>query len=307
MEKQLTLNKVAIIGGSGLIGRALAYRLINDGFLPIIITRNTGRVNPEFKARQWDGKSAGELANILTGCKAVVNLAGENISSGLWTPSRKKRLLNSRYDITKIIVSALALMHHKPEVLLQGSAVGYYGSSVSDADEQTPSGHGFLAELTALWESAAYNAERLGVRTVYLRTGIVLAQGGGALPKMLTPFKLFLGGNMGTGKRVIPWIHIADEVNAIVFLMKNAEAKGAFNLVVPEKTTQQHFNHLIAKRLHRPLWLPIPAFLFWLLPGKMGHEIFLADQHVKPTALRQLGYKFTYESAESALENLIAD
>jgi len=306
MKPNTSHPKVAILGGTGLIGRSLANRLVQENYLPIIVTRNIQHVSPQFEARHWDGKSAGELANIINGCVAVVNLAGENISSGIWTPARKQKLLSSRYDTTTNLVSALALLHHKPEVLLQGSAVGFYGTHANDADEQTSSGKGFLAELTVLWESAAYNAERLGIRTVYLRTGIVLAQAGGAFPKMLIPFKLFLGGNMGSGKRVIPWIHLDDEVNAIIFLLKSDNAKGAFNLVAPEKTTQQQLNQLLAKQLHRPKWLPIPSFLFRLLPGGMGQEIFLADEHIKPTALRQLGYKFKYEKVDNALKDLIS-
>jgi TIGR01777 family protein len=306
MKRNNSIRKIAIIGGTGLIGKALAYKLMEENYWPIIITRNIQKVSPEFEARQWNGKSAEELANIINGCYAVVNLGGESIASGLWTPSRKRRLLTSRYNTTKNLVLALALLHHKPEILLQGSAIGIYGAKTWDADEQTATGKGFLANLATLWESAAQKAETLGVRTVYLRTGLVLSNNGGAFPKILTPFKYFLGGNMGSDKRVIPWIHIDDEVHATVFLLNNANAKGAFNLVAPEKTSQQQFNGLVAKKLHRPFWLHIPAFVFLLLPGQMGKEIFLANQHIKPTALQQLGFKFNFNTASDAIENLIS-
>ncbi len=303
------MKKVAIIGGTGLIGRRLAEQLLVEGFSPVIVTRRKSiqvlGISGAVRHIRWDGSSAGELAAAINGFYGVVNLAGEGIADKLWSPGRKKKLLESRYDITKNLMSALALLHHKPEVLLQGSAVGYYGPKVTDADEQASAGKGFLAELTMLWESAAFNAERLGIRTVYLRTGIVLSQHGGALPKMLMPFKLFVGGNIGSGKRIVPWIHLTDEVNAIVFLLKNPEAKGAFNLVSPERTSQHEMNKVIAKRLHRPLWLPIPAIMLRLLPGHMGTEVFLSDQHIKPTALRQLGYKFTFEKISDALEDLL--
>lgn len=303
------MKKVAIIGGTGLIGRSLAEQLLAEGFSPVIVTRRKSiqglGVSEAVRHIQWDGRSAGELAVAINGFYGVVNLAGEGIADKFWSPGRKKKLLESRYDITKNLISALALLHHKPEVLLQGSAVGYYGPQVKDADEQTAAGKGFLAELTMLWESAAFNAERLGIRTVYLRTGIVLTQHGGALPKMLMPFKLFVGGNIGSGRRIVPWIHLKDEVNAIVFLLMNPEAKGAFNLVSPEKTSQQEMNKVIAKRLHRPLWLPIPAIILLLLPGRMGKEVFLSNQHVKPTALRQLGFKFAFEKVSDTMDDLL--
>ena len=303
------MKKVAIIGGTGLIGRELTVQLLADGFSPTIVTRRKTTQGLGFpdgvELLVWDGQSPGELAVALQGFYGVVNLAGEGIADKLWSPNRKKRLLESRYDITKNMVSALSLMHPKPNVLVQGSAVGYYGPVVTEAHEGSPNGKGFLAALTLLWESAANHTETLDIRTVYIRTGIVLSNKGGAFPKLILPFKLFSGGNIGSASRMIPWIHMEDEVRAISFLLKNIEVLGAVNLVAPQPCSQMEFNKEIATHLRKPFWLHIPALLLRLLPGGMGKEIFLSDQNIHPTVLRDTGFEFRYHTIEKAMDNLL--
>jgi len=303
------MKKVAIVGGTGLIGRELTVQLLADGFSPTIVTRKKSLQGQGFpddvQSFRWDGQSPGELAAALHGYYGVVNLAGEGIADKLWSPGRKMRLLESRYDITKNLVSALALMPKKPSVLIQGSAVGYYGPRVANAHEGSPNGKGFLAELTLLWEGAASGSETLNIRTVYIRTGIVLSKKGGALPKLILPFKLFAGGNIGSPNRTIPWIHVEDEVRAISFLLDATTVKGAVNLVAPQPCSQEEFNRKIATRLRKPSWLHIPAPLLRVLPGGMGKEIFLTDQTIYPTVLLEAGYAFSYHTIGKALDNLL--
>lgn len=302
------MKKVAIIGGTGLIGRHLANQLAADGFIPVIVSRRKSihelGFPPIVKHIQWDGISSGELAAELSGFYGVINLAGEGIGDKLWNPNRKKHLLESRYGITKNLVSALALMHKKPKVLIQGSAVGYYGPKAVEAHEGSPNGKGFLAELSFLWESAAYNSETLNIRTVYIRTGVVLSNKGGAFPKLILPFKWFVGGNVGSPSRMIPWIHIDDEVRAISFLLNSSSIHGAVNLVAPQPCTQRELNTAIANNLKRPYWMRIPAFLFRILPGDMGKELLLSDQSIYPTVLRDAGFRFRFETIGKAVDNL---
>jgi len=303
------MKKVAIIGGTGLIGKPLANQLAADGFTPVIVSRRKSIQDlgfaPNVKHIQWDGISSGELATALNGFYGVINLAGEGIGDKLWNPNRKRRLLESRYGITKNLVSALALMHKKPKVLIQGSAVGYYGPKVVEAHEGSPNGKGFLAELSFLWESAAYNSETLNIRTVYIRTGIVLSNIGGAFPKLALPFKWFVGGNVGSPSRMIPWIHIDDEVQAISFLLSSSSIHGAVNLVAPLPCTQRELNTAIAHNLKRPYWMRISTILFRVLPGDMGKELLLFDQSIYPTVLRDAGYRFRFETISKAVENLM--
>lgn len=303
------MKNIAIIGGTGFIGKELVPVLLAEGFTPVIVSRRKyipdDHSGNSVKHIQWDGISPGELASHLNGFYGVINLAGEGITNKLWSPARKKRLLESRYDITTNLTTAFTLMHTKPTVLIQGSAVGYYGPQINKAQEGSPNGKGFLAELTLLWEGAANKAETLNIRTVYLRTGIVLSKKGGAFPKLIQPFKLFFGGNIGSANRMIPWIHIEDEVRAICFLLKNSTIRGAVNLVAPEPCRQEEFNREIATRLHRPFWLHIPALLVKLLPGGMGKEIFLTDQTISPAVLGAAGFEFRFKTIKSAMNNLL--
>ncbi|MEJ2085798.1 MAG: TIGR01777 family oxidoreductase [Acidobacteriota bacterium] len=299
--------KVIIPGGSGLIGRALAEELSEAGCPVEILSRNPERLSGLPKgtvAREWDSRSPEALAGLISGSSAVVNLVGENIGASRWTEERKALLRRSRVETTKAVVEAFRMSEQRPEVLLQASAVGYYGSDrVDEVIEEAPPGADFLGRLCQEWESASQEIEVLGVRRVLLRTGLVLSRQGGALPRMALPFRLFVGGPIGSGDQCVPWIHIADEVGAIRFLIENKDATGAFNLTAPEIVTNREFSSVLAKTLHRPNLLPAPAPALKLLLGEMS-TLALDGQCAVPKRLTELGYEFDFSDLQEALHDI---
>lgn len=306
---------VLMSGGSGLIGRALTRSLTADGHRVTILSRSPGnaiRLPEGARAIHWDGRTVGEWAAALDETDVVVNLAGESIAgSGLhnirWTPGRKKRIVESRTHTGHVLVDAIKAASRKPDVFVQASAVGYYGTETGDADvtEDFGPGDDFLARVCVEWEKTTVAVEKLGVRRVVLRTGVVLSTRGGALLPQMLPFKLFAGGPIGSGDQWYPWIHLADEVGAIRFLMANEEAKGAFNLSAPKVVTNADFGKALARALHRPYYLPVPAFALKLLFGEAG-TMLLEGQKAVPTHLEDLGYAFQFSDVQPALDDLLA-
>jgi hypothetical protein len=308
-ESSIDYMKVLIFGGTGFIGKHLVPSLIKEGYEIILFTRNPDSVSKSFdtiRAIEWDGKSVGKIAKHFNGNYAIINLAGESIGSKLWTKKQKNIILNSRLTVTKAIVNAIQLSSEKPAVLLQGSAIGYYGSQ-SDRllDERSDKGKGFLSDVVDAWEKSARSIESAGVRVIYLRTGVVLGTDGGALPMMLLPFKLFMGGHAGSGLQWMSWIHIADMVNAIAFLLKDASASGIYNLTSPEPLMMSDFSRLAGKALNRRPWFHVPAFIFKFLPKGMADDLFLISQKVFPARLMEAGFHFKFKSAETAFSDLI--
>jgi len=306
--------RIIITGGSGLIGRALAKRLAQMGHQVHILSRNPDRVKGlpgGVVAEGWDGRTPhgwGPLLNSddASGGSAVVNLAGESIGSGRWNKSRKRRLRESRLDSTRAVVEAIAKAAHPPTVLLQGSAVGYYGPSQdATVTESSSPGEDFLARLCIDWEKASEPAEAAGTRRVLLRTGVVLAKNGGALEKMVLPFRFFAGGRLGDGEQVVPWIHLDDQVEAICFLLESSTAAGPYNLAAPQAVTNQEMTEALAKHLGRPALMPVPAFALKLALGEMS-TIALTGQRALPNRLEQEGFKFRYRSLDSALTDLLS-
>jgi uncharacterized protein (TIGR01777 family) len=236
---------------------------------------------------------------------AVVHLAGENIAAGRWTDARKRRIRESRVKSSRAVAEAIEEAADKPRVLLQGSAVGYYGPRGDEVvSEEEPPGEDFLARVCVEWEASTAGVESLGVRRAVLRTGVVLSTEGGALPKMLLPFRLFAGGPVGSGRQCFPWIHIADEVGAIRFLLENDRASGPFNLTAPEPITNRQFSRVLGEVLHRPSLLPAPAFALRLALGEMA-DMLLNGQRAVPSQLQELGYTFRFPEAEAALRDLL--
>jgi uncharacterized protein (TIGR01777 family) len=299
--------RVLITGGSGLVGRALAANLARDGNEVIILSRRPERIiglPAGVSAKWWDGHTTEAWSSLVDGADAIINLAGENISSGRWTDERKRGILESRLNVGRAIVQAVEAAARKPRVAIQASGVGYYGPcGDEEITEETPPGHDFLARVAVDWEASTASLEVLGVRRVVIRTGVVLSTAGGALPRMLLPFRLFAGGRLGSGRQWFPWIHIADEVGAIRFLIESESAKGPFNLTAPAPLTNAEFSRFLGQRLRRPAFIPTPGFTLRLLFGEMA-TVILDGQRAIPRRLLQLGFIFQFPEAASALKDL---
>jgi uncharacterized protein (TIGR01777 family) len=297
--------KVVITGATGFIGRALCKALYKD-YEIIALTRNIESAHKSIgdlaKVVLWDAKTAAGWAEEADGAFAIINLAGENAASGRWNKARKSRILQSRLDAIGAIVETIKQIKNKPKVVIQTSAIGWYGLSLDESfDEDSPLGEGFLASVCRDIESRAEEYERLGVRCAIIRTGVVLGLDGGAFPKMVKPFRLYFGGYLGSGKQWFSWIHLDDEVAAIKFLMENEQLKGAFNLTAPQPVTMKEFSRILGKVIHRPVWFNAPAFAARLALGEMANEMLLAGQKVLPKRLLNTGFDFKYTNVKQAL------
>jgi uncharacterized protein (TIGR01777 family) len=238
-------NRIIITGATGFIGQHLAEHLAAAGYEVIALTRRprlTGSQTGSIKSVIWDGKTARGWQEWVDDALAVVNLAGENIAAGRWSADQKKRILSSRLQAGQAVMAAIVQSQHRPQVLVQASAVGYYGHQPEQiCDESSPAGSGFLADVTRQWEAVTASAEHLGLRRVIIRTGVVLGKTGGALPRLFLPFRFFLGGAPGHGRQGFSWIHLNDEIRAIRFLIEQESLQGVFNLTAPEPLTSREF------------------------------------------------------------------
>jgi uncharacterized protein (TIGR01777 family) len=301
--------RTLITGGSGLIGRALAADLVRNRDEVVILSRRPERIiglPAGIRAERWDGRTAEGWHSLADGADAIVNLAGENISSGRWTDERKRTILQSRLNAGQAVVQAVKAAARKPRVVIQASGIGCYGPRGNEEiTEETPPGHDFLAGLAMEWESSTASLEALGVRRAVIRTGVVLSIEGGALPRMLLPFRFFVGGRLGSGRQWFPWIHIADEVGAIRFLIENEAASGPFNLSAPTPVTNTEFSHLLGQQCRRPAFMPTPEFALRLLFGEMATAL-LDGQRAIPKGLLQLGFRFQFPEAGPALRDLLS-
>ena len=300
--------RIVITGGSGLIGRAVARDLGEAGYEVVLLTRNTSKVGalpPNTRAVQWDGRTPEGWGKLLDEETGILHLAGDPVAEGRWTEEKKRRIRDSRVQTGQAVLAAIQQAKSRPKLLLQGSAVGYYGDGGDQVlTESSPSGDDFLARVCVEWEASTAEVVFLGVRRPVLRTGIVLSMEGGALPKMALPFRLMAGGPMGGGRQWIPWIHIADEVGAIRFLIEHAEADGPFNLSAPEPVTNRDFSHALGRALSRPSFAPAPGFALRFLLGEMA-DALLHGQRAVPRRLLDLGYAFRYPEVSTALRNLL--
>lgn len=307
--------RVVITGGTGLIGGALARHLGAAGYDAVILTRDPGKVGslpPGVRAAGWDGLTHKGWVDLLDEKTSIVHLAGEGIASGRWTEERKRRILDSRVQSGRGVSEAIRQAPRKPRALLQSSAVGYYGPRGDDEiDESQPPGRGFLADVSVKWEESTADVEALGVRRVLLRTGVVLAREGGALPRMAMPFRLLAGAPLGSGRQWLPWIHMADEIGAIRLLLEREDARGPFNLTAPKPVTNKQFGDVLERVLRRPsplqaLGLGVPEPVFRALLGEMADAV-LNSQRVLPSRLLELGYTFRFPDLDSALRDLYKD
>ena len=299
---------IVITGGTGLLGRALISLMQPQGHTFTVFTRDPDAQRSAMPAVQlapWTPTQPNALARHLRGADAVVNLMGENIAAKRWDDARKQALYESRVHGSRALAAAIRLAQPRPGVLLQASAVGYYGDRGDEfLDENTPPGDDFLARLCVDWENSTATVETLGVRRAILRTGVVLSKDGGALPRLLLPIRFGLGGPLGSGKQWMPWIHIADHAAATAFLLMNANASGPFNLTAPEPVTNAEMVHAIARRLRRPAFLRAPEFALRFALGEMS-AMLLASQRVLPKRLLAAGYEFQFPTLESALDDLL--
>lgn len=290
-----------IAGGSGFLGRLLAARLRTDGHRVLTLTRRSGL--PDSITWQPDG-TAGTLPAQLEGVDAVVNLAGENLAEGRWTESRKHVLVSSRVLPTRTLAAAINACTRPPRVFVSGSAVGYYGACGDEPiTEATPPGSDFLARICVDWEQEARAVDSTRTRLAIVRTGIVLSKDGGALQKMLLPFKLGAGATLGSGRQYFPWIHAGDWVAMVAWMIGTETAAGAFNAAAPQPVTNHEFTRTLGRVLRRPAILKAPAFAMHLAAGEMA-DMVLHGQRVLPVHAEQLGFRFVHRALEPALHSL---
>lgn len=304
---------IIITGGTGLIGSRLAKNLAEGGYEVVVLSRNPAGHDllNGVRAVQWDARTAVGWGHLADGAAAIVNLAGASIAGegfvpARWTAQRKQLLRQSRINAGQAVVAAISQAENKPRVLLQASAVGYYGGrgdEILRADAAP--GYDFLAALCQEWEAETAVVEQWGVRRVLLRTGVVLSAAGGALPRLMLPFKLFVGGPLGSGRQYMPWIHLDDAVQAMRFLLEHDDAQGAYNLAATRPLTNKEFGRILGKVLKRPAYLPVPAFALRLLLGEVA-DVVLKGQRAIPAGLQNLGFEFAYPDAEAALQELIS-
>jgi uncharacterized protein (TIGR01777 family) len=301
--------KVVIGGGTGMIGQALAQNLVMDGHEVVILTRqqkaaSKAEMKPQVRFAIWDGRTAGEWVSELESADAVVNLVGENLSNSLWTRKQKERIISSRVNAGKAFSEAFTEIEHKPAVFVQASGAGAYGISEEKMFTETDDyGQDFLAGVTTVWEGSTRQIEEMGVRRVITRSGVVLEKGKGALRLMLLPFRMWVGGPLGSGKQWISWIHLEDEVRAIRFLIENENARGVYNLSA-EPVTNAAFAKAVSRAMHRPSWFRIPRFAMKFVLGEMSTMV-LDGQNVSTEKIQSLGFKFLYPKIDDALRNLL--
>lgn len=303
--------KIAITGATGFIGKELVNRLASVHQI-VVFTRNIDRAksilpvnlhsNIEFIS--YTPTESGEWQNHINGCDAVVNLAGAPIAER-WTTSYKQEIIDSRQQGTKMIVRAIAQTENKPKVLINASAIGYYGTSETETyTEISPAGNDFLGKVCQAWEEEAEKVKEIGVRLVIFRLGIVLGNGG-ALAKMIPPFKIFAGGPIGKGNQWFSWIHIEDVVNLIIQALEQDNINGIFNATAPYPVTMNTLCQTLGNVMKRPSWLPVPKIALELLLGD-GAKVVLEGQKVLPEkTLNVMGYNFRYSNLESALKQII--
>lgn len=293
--------RIVMTGSTGLIGTALVERLVSQGYHIIRLVRKlVGADEGSTASVVWDQER--ELPEgVLEGCDAVINLAGETIAQR-WSKEAKEKILQSRVVGTRKLATAMAGMEKPPGVFLSASAVGFYNPNTDEVQrEDAPAGEGFVADVCKQWEAATLPAVERGIRTVWMRTGVVLSSKGGALQKQLLPFKLGVGGVVGSGKQFLPWIGLLDIVRAMEFLLTAEGVSGPVNLTAPRPVTNREFTKALGNVLKRPTIMPIPKWLVKLLFGGMGESLLLGSLNVVPGKLQQAEFKFEFPELEAAL------
>ena len=300
---------IVVTGGTGFIGGALCAALTHGGHSVSVLTRHMGQVlhRPDMHVNsvEWNARDTGPWKQVLEETDAVINLAGAPIAEARWTDARKQLITDSRVLTTRLLVRALSRCSSKPTTFISASGIGYYGASDDRClDEGAMRGRGFLADLCLAWETEALRAAEFGARVVILRTGMVLEQDGGALPKMLLPFRLFAGGPIMPGSQWVSWIHKRDHIDLIQWALTTASVSGPINAVAPEPVTMNTFCDVLGRVLHRPSWLPVPEFVLNVLLGELG-TLMTTGQRVIPAKAIAEGYTFQYPTLEPALRAIL--
>jgi uncharacterized protein (TIGR01777 family) len=298
--------KVVIAGGSGFLGRALCARLLAAGHTVTVLSRGGGAGLPRgVRVVAWraDG-TTGAWASEIDGADAVVNLAGAGIADRRWNAARKQLLRDSRVQSTRSLVDAVRAATRRPPVFIQGSAVGFYGAFDNGPalDESASPGSDLLGSMCVEWEAQAQPLASLGCRLVVVRTGIVLSREGGALAKMMTPFRLFVGGPIGSGRQVISWVHLDDWIGIVLWAIANPAVSGPINATAPHPATNGEFSHALGRAMGRPSWFPVPGFVLRIVVGEMAEDGLLRGQRVLPARTLQLGYQFHYPDIDEAMK-----
>lgn len=292
--------KIILAGATGFIGKSLIESLLKDRHSIFLLTRRD--INAEnVTVLQWDARTLDKWSKQIDGADAVINLSGESIAAKRWSDNQKKRLTDSRILSTRVLVQAIAMASKKPKTLINASAVGYYGHvAENDVTETHSPANDFLGRLCAAWEAEAVKAEELGVRVVLPRIGIVLGGDGGALQKMVLPFKFFAGGPLGSGHQWMPWIHLDDVIAGLQFLLNHPAIHGAINFTAPDPVRMKEFCKTLGDVLHRPSWAPVPSFILKRLLGEMA-AIVLNGQKAVPKKLIDSGFEFKYTDLKNAI------
>lgn len=301
--------QIVITGGTGMIGRRLVHHLLQYGHVVKVISRQPykpANLPAKIVFASWDGKTAEGWGSLVDGADAVVNLAGAGIADETWTDARKKEIEESRVNAGLAVVEAIRAASVKPKVLIQASGVDYYDTPNNDevVTEDHPPANDFLGRICQAWEASTEEAEGLGVRRVITRSGVVLDMQGGALPRMVFPFRFFAGGPIGSGRQWFSWIHYCDEVEAIRFLIHNEAARGPFNLTAPNPVRNHELAKTIGKVTKRPAFAPVPAFVLKTMFGEMS-TVLLDGQQAVPKRLQEAGYEFKFPQIEAALRDLL--
>lgn len=302
---------IVITGGTGFIGSRLCKHFSDQGIKVYALTRNATRGQAQLgdtaECLQWNGKTSDGWQDKVDGALAVINLAGANVAERRWSDEYKRIIMDSRVNAGQAITAAIQAAKKKPKLLLQASATGIYGSRDDEIlSEESSYGEGFLADVVKAWEESVSPVKSIkGVRVVFMRIGVVLGKEDGALKKMLLPFKMFVGGPVGSGKQWLSWIHIMDVINAVQFFIDNKKTADAYNLVSPNPVRMKEFSETVGRALSRPSWLPVPDFAVKLLFQEMGNETVLSSQKVLSTRLQEANFKFHYPDLLPALDHLL--
>ena len=302
------METILLTGATGFVGDELRYQLLRGRYRLVILTRNPARYKEEHADNQkfisWDDDWESELK----GCKAVINLAGESIFGQRWTRDVKKRIYNSRIETTRLLVNAIAALDEekRPELMISASAVGVYGDTGDqEITEEASPGSDFLAEVCVEWEAEARHLEQSGVRLVIPRIGIVLEEGGGAIAQMKTPFQLFAGGPVGSGKQYVPWIHRTDLCRFMEFALENENCKGVYNLSAPNPVTMGQLADALGNAMHRPSWMKVPSFALKMAFGEAAGPILNSTKAI-PKKLQEEDFEFRFEEIHDAMNDIVS-
>jgi uncharacterized protein len=298
------MKSIVITGATGVIGKKITAALLERGDRVTILTRSVDKAAILFPGAEIMGRENGDLHSVLDAKDGVISLAGENVMGRRWSEEHKKKILESRVNTTRTLIEAIEQTVIKPAAFVSASAVGYYGSSEKPVDESSPRGNGFLAGIAEAWEEETKKIDRLRIRRVNIRIGLVLDKKEGTLAKLIVPYRYFIGGPLGSGNQWFPWIHIEDIVSLFLFALDNANVNGIINGVAPDPLRMVQFCRILGRVMKRPSFIKIPSFILRLVLGEAS-EVILGGAQTYPTRTVSSGYKFKYPDAESALRNLL--